>query len=118
MTRQRSAGDLASRNKYGLPRSVSVMVSATAKTMMSRSDAHHTQSMQASQQHQLNLSAAAVAAAAQQVSLEHQQNVEKEASAMLKNEVSITTANSANKDKNEKEAPLVIGKSFTFMYLE
>ena len=73
---------------------------------------------QASQQHQLNLSAAAVAAAAQQVSLEQQQNVEKEASAMLNNEVSITTATSANKDKNEKEAPLVIGKSNTLMHLE
>ena len=73
---------------------------------------------QASQQHQLNLSAAAVAAAAQQVSLEQQQNVEKEASAMLNNEVSITTATSASKDKNEKEAPLVIGKSFTLLHPE
>ena len=56
---------------------------------------------QASQQHQLNLNAAAVAAAAQQVSLEHQQNIEKGASTMLNNEVSITTATSEAKEKTD-----------------
>ena len=56
---------------------------------------------QASQQHQLNLNAAAVAAAAQQVSLEQQQNIEKGASTMLNNEVSITTATSETKEKTD-----------------
>ena len=72
----------------------------------------------ASQQHQLNLNAAAVAAAAQ-VTLEHQQNLDKGASAMLNNEVSITTAISpSNNDTNDvsntlaahKESSIVIGK--------
>ena len=72
----------------------------------------------ASQQHQLNLNAAAVAAAAQ-VTLEHQQTIEKGTSAMLNNEVSITTATSSGnpdtKDVNTvlttpKETSIVIGK--------
>jgi hypothetical protein len=72
----------------------------------------------ASQQHQLNLNAAAVAAAAQ-VTLEHQQNLEKGSSTMLNNEVSITTATSSasfdTKDVSNvltgpKESSIVIGR--------
>ena len=70
-----------------------------------------------SQQHQLNLNAAAVAAAAQ-ATLEQQQKIEKGASAMLNNEVSITTATSptyhdGKDDVNElavqKESSIAIG---------